>query len=108
MEPERVNGDFWRVIETDHDEYFDNGNTGNSDIDNAIEDIKSQGFSELDDADNHDFGIDLAWIAINPQGDGVVCLSEDTRDEGKSLCEPFKVSSEDVDGQITEGVSIES
>lgn len=107
MENSKVNQDFWRVIETDHDNDYDNGNTGSSDIDDAIEDIKSQDFSELDDADNHDFGIDLAFVAINPQGDGVTCLNTDQSGKGKSLCEPFKVSSADVSGQITEGVQID-
>jgi hypothetical protein len=104
MESDKVNQDFWRVIETDHNKDYDNGNTGSDDIDDAIEDIKSQDFSELKDADNHDFGIDLAFVAINPQGDGVTCLNTDQSGKGKSLCEPFKVSSEDVSGQITEGV----
>ena len=108
MPDDRVNGDFWRVIETDQNKDYDNGNTGSNDIDGVIDDIKSQDFSELDDATNHDFGIDLAWIAINPSGDGVACLAEDSTGKGKSLCEPFKVSSEEIDGQITEGVAIES
>jgi hypothetical protein len=104
MEPQRINQAFWRVIETDSDKNYDNGNTGSSDIDDAIEDIKSQDFDELEDADNHDFGIDLAFVAINPQGEGVTCLNTDQSGKGKSLCEPFKVSAQDVDGQITEGV----
>lgn len=104
MENDKVNQDFWRIIETDSSKNYDNGNTGSDDIDDAIEDIKSQDFSELKDADNHDFGIDLAFVAINPQGEGVTCLNTDQSGKGKSLCEPFKVSSEDVSGQITEGV----
>ena len=108
MASDRVNGDFWRVIETDHDKDYDNGNTGSNDIDAVIDDIKSQDFSELDDATNHDFDIDLAWIAINPVGDGVACLAEDSTGKGKSLCEPFKVSSEEIDGQITEGVKFKN
>ena len=107
MEPTRVNQAFWRVIETDHDKDFDNGNTGSSDVDDAIEDIKSQDFSGIQDADNHDFGINLAWIAINSQGDGVTCLANDSTGVGNALCEPFKVSAQDVDGQITEGVAID-
>ena len=108
MPSDRVNGDFWRVIETDQDKDYDNGNTGSNDVDGVIDDIKSQDFSELDDATNHDFEIDLAWIAINPSGDGVACLAEDSTGKGKSLCEPFKVSSQEIDGQITEGVKFEN
>jgi hypothetical protein len=104
MPENKVNQDFWRVIETDSSKNYDNGNTGSSDIDDAIEDIKSQDFNELEDADNHNFGIDLAWVAINPQGEGVTCLTTDQSGKGKSLCEPFKVSAQDVRGQITEGV----
>jgi hypothetical protein len=37
MENNRVNQDFWRIIETDHSKDYDNGNTGSSDIDDAIE-----------------------------------------------------------------------
>jgi hypothetical protein len=107
MEDNKVNQDFWRVIETDSDKDYDNGNTGSSDIDDAIEDIKSQDFNELKDADNHDFGIDLAFVAINPQGEGVTCLNTDQSGKGKSLCEPFAVAAEDVDGQITEGVEFD-
>lgn len=108
MPQDRVNGDFWRVIETDHDKDYDNGNTGSNNIDGIIENIKSQDFSELEEDTNHDFNIDLAWIAINPQGDGVVCLSQDSTGKGKSLCEPFKVSAQEIDGQITEGIAIEN
>jgi hypothetical protein len=104
MESQKVNQAFWRVIETDSDKNYDNGNTGSNQIDNAIDAIKSQDFNELNDADNYNFGIDLAWIAINPQGEGVTCLTTDQSGKGKSLCEPFKVSSQDVTGQITEGV----
>jgi hypothetical protein len=101
MDPQKVNQAFWRVIETNSDKNYDNGNTGSQNVDLAIEDVKNQDFDELDDdRDNHDFGIDLGWVAINPQGDGVTCLTN----EGDSLCEPFKVSAQDVDGQITEGV----
>jgi hypothetical protein len=108
MPSDRVNGDFWRVIETDQDKDYDNGNTGSSEIDKVIDDIKSQDFDELDDATNHDFNIDLFWVAINPSGEGVACLAQDSTGKGKSLCEPFKVSSEEIDGQITEGVGIKS
>lgn len=107
MDPNRVNGEFWRIIEVDSGKDYDNGNTGSNNVDLAIEDIKNHDFDELDDdRDNHDFGINLAWIAINPQGDGVTCLVEDSTGKGKSLCEPFKVSSTEIDGQITEGVTI--
>ncbi len=105
MEDNKVNQAFWRIIETDHDKDYDNGNTGSNDVDLAIDDIKSQDFDELDDdRDNHGFGIDLVWVAINPVGDGVTCLAEDSTGKGKSLCEPFKVSTQEVAGQITEGV----
>lgn len=107
MEDNKVNQDFWRVIETNHNKDYDNGNTGSDDIDDAIDDIKSQDFSDLKDADNHDFGIDISWVAINPQGEGVTCLVKDQSGKGKSLCEPFKVSAQDVDGQITEGVEFD-
>ena len=107
MEDNKVNQAFWRVIETDSDKNYDNGNTGSNDIDDAIDAVKSQDFSELEDADNHDFGIELAFVAINPQGDGVVCLNTDSTGKGKSLCEPFKVDATDVDGQITEGVEFD-
>jgi hypothetical protein len=107
MPDDRVNQDFWRIIETDHDKDYDDGNTGSDDIDSVIEDVKGQDFSELDDASNHDFDIDLAWIAINGQGDGFTCLTEDESGKGKSLCEPFQVAAEDVDGQITEGVEFD-
>lgn len=107
MDPQKVNQAFWRVIETDHDKDYDNGNTGSNNVDLAIEDIKAHDFEELDDdRDNNDFGVDLAWIAINPVGEGVTCLSEDSTGKGKSLCEPFKVSSTEIDGQITEGIAI--
>lgn len=104
MPDDRVSGDFWRIIETDHDKDYDDGDTGSDDIDDVIDDIKSQDFSALDDASNHDFDIDLAWIAISPDGEGVVCLTEDSSGKGKALCEPFKVSSQEISGQITEGV----
>lgn len=105
MDPNRVNSEFWRIIEVDQDKDYDNGNTGSSNVDLAIEDIKNHDFDELDDdRDNHDFGIDLGWVAINPQGEGVTCLTTDQSGKGKSLCEPFKVSAQDVSGQITEGV----
>jgi hypothetical protein len=95
------------VIETDHDKNYDNGDTGSSDIDDAIEAIKSQDFDELEDADNHDFDLDIAWVAINPQGEGVTCLTDDRSGKSGALCEPFKVSAQDVTGQITEGVAFE-
>lgn len=104
MPGDRVNGDFWRVVETNHNKDYDNGNTGSDFIDGVIDDIRDQDFSELDDASNHDFDIDLVWVAINPEGSGVVCTAEDSSGTGTALCEPFKVSSQDVSGQITEGV----
>ena len=104
MPDDRVSGDLWRIIETDHGKDYDDGDTGSDDVDDAIDDIKSQDFSALDDASNHDFDIDLAWIAISPDGEGVVCLTEDSSGKGKALCEPFKVSSQEISGQITEGV----
>ncbi|MGH9983572.1 MAG: hypothetical protein ACRD8W_06405 [Nitrososphaeraceae archaeon] len=105
MDPNKVNSDFWRIIETDHDKDYDNGNTGSNNVDLAIQDIKNQDFDELDDdRDNHDFGIDIGWIAIDPEGNGVTCLTTERSGEQESLCEPFKVSAQDVDGQITEGV----
>lgn len=97
---DRINENIWRVIEVDSDKEFDNANTGSEDVDSAINGIKSQDFSELDDLDNHEFDIDLAAVAINPVGDGLVCLINDP--EGTALCEPFKVANEAVSGQITE------
>jgi hypothetical protein len=107
MPSDRVAGAFWRVIETDHNKDYDNGNTGSSTIDDAITFIKNQQFDELNDLENNNFGIDLIWFAINPQGEGVACLSQDTTGVGQSLCEPFKVSSQEISGQITEGVAID-
>ncbi len=89
-----IDENIWRVIETDSNKDYDNGNTGSKNVDDAINGIKSQAFTELDTLDNHDFQIDLAALGINPQGDGLVCLIEDDRNEGTALCEPFK----DVDG----------
>ena len=99
---DRINENIWRVIETDSNKDYDNGNTGSEDVDSAINGIKSQDFTELDDLDNHDFEIDLAALGINPQGDGLICLIEDDRNEGTGLCEPFKVSNQAISGQITE------
>jgi hypothetical protein len=99
---DRINENIWRVIETDSNKDYDNGNTGSEDVDSAINGIKSQDFTELEDLDNHDFEIDLAALGINPQGDGLICLIEDDRNEGTALCEPFKVSNQAISGQITE------
>jgi hypothetical protein len=99
---DRINNNIWRVIETNSNKDYDNGNTGSEDVDSAINGIKSQDFTELEDLDNHDFEIDLAALGINPQGDGLVCLIEDDRNEGTGLCEPFKVSNQAISGQITE------
>jgi hypothetical protein len=90
------------VIEADSNKDYDNGNTGSDDIDDAIDVIKSQDFSELNDMDNHDFNIDLAALGINSAGDGLICLIKDRIDTGTAHCEPFKVSSEAISGQITE------
>ena len=105
---ERINENIWRVIETASDKDYDNGNTGSDDVDDAINGIKSHDFSELDDLDNHDFNIDLAALGINPQGDVLVCLIEDDRNEGTALCEPFKVSNEAISGQVTEITEIDT
>ncbi|MGI0042898.1 MAG: hypothetical protein ACRD47_04235 [Nitrososphaeraceae archaeon] len=99
---ERINENIWRIIETDSDKDYDNANTGSDDVDDAINGIKGQDFSELDDIDNHDFNVDLAALAISLQGDGLICLIEDDRNEGTGLCEPFKISETAVSGQITE------
>ncbi|MGH9975475.1 MAG: hypothetical protein ACRD8Z_06525 [Nitrososphaeraceae archaeon] len=99
---DRINENIWRVIETDSNKDYDNGNTGSEDVDSAINGIKSQDFTELDDLDNHDFEIDLAALGINPQGDGLICLIEDDRNEGTALCETFKVEAQAISGQITE------
>ncbi len=99
---DRIDQDIWRVIEADSDKDYDNGNTGSNDVDDAINAIKSQDFSELDDLDNHNFNVDLAALGINPVGDGLVCLINDRINEGTALCEPFKVSTEAISGQITE------
>ena len=99
----RINEDIWRVIETDSDQDYDNGNTGSDQVDDAIDAIKAYDFTELTDSlDNHDFGVDLAALGINPIGEGLVCLVEDDRNEGTALCEPFKIDSAAVSGQITE------
>jgi hypothetical protein len=99
---DRIDQDIWRVIEAESDKDYDNGNTGSDDVDDAIDAIKSQDFSELDDLGNHDFNVDLAALGINPVGDGLVCLIKDRTNEGTGLCEPFKVSTEAISGQITE------
>jgi hypothetical protein len=99
---DRIDQDIWRVIEADSDKDYDNGNTGSDDVDDAIDAIKSQDFNELDDLNNHDFNIDLAALGINPVGDGLVCLIKDRTNEGTALCEPFKVSTDAISGQITE------
>jgi hypothetical protein len=105
---DRINENIWRIIETDSDEDFDNGNTGSNNVDLAIGDIENQDFDELDDdRDNHDFGIALAALGINPQGDELVCLIENDRNEGTALCEPFKLSNEAISGQITEITEID-
>jgi hypothetical protein len=105
---DRINENIWRVIETDSNNDYDNGNTGSEDVDSAINGIKSQDFTELEDLDNHDFEIDLAALGINPQGDGLICLIEDDRNEGTGLCEPFKISNQAISGQITEITEIDS
>jgi hypothetical protein len=56
----------------------------------------------VDDLDNHDFNVDLAALGINSAGDGLICLIKDRTDTGTALCEPFKVSTEAISGQITE------
>ena len=63
---DRINQDIWRVIEADSDKDYDNGNTGSNDVDDAINAIKSQDFSELDDLDNHNFNVDLAALESIP------------------------------------------
>jgi hypothetical protein len=103
---DRINQNIWRVIETDHSKDYDNGNTGSNEIDNAIQEIREQQFNELEDRNNHDFGVDLAAVGINPVGDGLICLINDP--EGTALCEPFKVSSEAISGQITEITEIDA
>ena len=105
---DRINQNIWRIIETDSDKDYDNGNTGSDDVDNAIDAIKAYDFAQLDDLDNHDFNVDLAALGINPKGEGLVCLVEDDRNEGTALCEPFKIASEAVTGQITEITEISS
>ena len=105
---DRINENIWRVIETDSNKDYDNGNTGSEDVDDAINGIKSFDFQELDDLDNHDFNVDLAALGINSQGDGLICLIEDDRNEGTALCEPFKVSNQAISGQITEITEISS
>jgi hypothetical protein len=77
-------------------------------VDNAINGIKSSDFPELDDLDNHDFNVDLAALGINSQGDRLICLIEDDRNEGTALCEPFKLSNQAISGQITEMTEIDS
>jgi hypothetical protein len=105
---DRINENIWRIIEADSDKDYDNGNTGSTHIDLTIKDIKEYDFGELDDdRTNHDFGIALAALGINPQGDGLICLIEDDRNEGTALCEPFKVSNEAISGQITEITEID-
>ncbi len=105
---DRINENIWRIIETDSNNDYDNANTGSEDVDDAINGIKSFDFPELDDLDNHDFNVDLAALGINPQGDGLICLIEDDRNEGTALCEPFKVSNQAISGQITEITEISS
>lgn len=105
---DRINENIWRVIETDNNKDYDNANTGSEDVDDAINSIKSFDFPQLDDLDNHDFNVDLAALGINPQGDGLICLIEDDRNEGTALCEPFKVSNQAISGQITEITEISS
>lgn len=105
MPNDKVDNDFSRIIEVDeqHKEY-DDGGTGSSTVNDAIQAINDQDFNELEDLDNHDFNIDLAVFGINPNGDGMVCLVKDDRGFGKSLCEPFKIAENAASGQITEAV----
>jgi hypothetical protein len=99
---DRINENIWRVIEVVSDKDYDNGNTGSDDVDDAINAIKSGDFSKLDDLDNHDFNVDLAALGINSAGDGLICLIKNRTDTGTALCEPFKVSTEAISGQIIE------
>jgi len=99
---DRINEDVWRVIEADSDKDYDNGNTGSDDVDDAIDAIKGHYFNELEELDNHDFNVDLAALGINTAGDGLICLIKDRPGTGTALCEPFKVSTEAISGQITE------
>jgi hypothetical protein len=100
---DRINKNIWRIVETDQDKDYDNGNSGSNHIDLTIGDIREYDFEELDDdRTNHDFNIDMAAVGINPVGDGLVCLIKDRTNEGTALCEPFKVSNQAVSGQITE------
>jgi hypothetical protein len=99
---DRINDNIWRIIETDKNDDYDNGNTGSEDVDDAISAIKDYDFDELEDLDNHEFDVDLTALGINPNGEGLVCLVEDQSDEGTALCEPFKVDSGAISGQITE------
>ena len=100
---ERVGADFLKVVELDPGKEYDNGNTGSSYIDGVINNINNQNFNELKGRDNHDFDADLAAVGINSNGDGMVCIIEESSAPGKALCEPFKVTEVGaVTGQITE------
>jgi len=112
VSPDRISSDITRIIELDHDKNFDNGGTGSSKIDDVIKTINDGQFNSLDKENNHDFGVDLAPIGINDNGEGMVCLVTDSTSStvsnpGKSLCEPFKVEDSAVSGQITEIVGFE-
>lgn len=101
---DRADSAMSRIIEVDSDKEYDNGNTGSSEIDSVIQNINDQDFNALEDADNHNFKVDLAALGVNDNGDGMVCIIDDDKsDKGKALCEPFKVADATaVSGQITE------
>ena len=100
---DRVGTDFSKVIELDTGKEYDNGNTGSSYVDGAIQSINDQDFVDLENKDNHDFDVDLAAVGINPNSDGMVCIIEESSALGKALCEPFKVTEVGaITGQITE------
>lgn len=103
---DRINDDIWRIIEVNSDENFDDADTGSDDVDDAIDAVSQQDFTELNDLDNHNFNVDLAALGINPNGDGLLCLIEDSSDEGSAVCERFSVNSEAISGQITETTEI--
>jgi hypothetical protein len=103
MVDDRADAAFDRIIEVDSTKEYDNGNTGSSTIDDAIDNIKSQDFNGLEDADNHSFNLDLAALGINDNGEGMICVIKDTSDAStKAFCEPFKIADNAVSGQITE------
>lgn len=99
---DRVGADFSRVIELDTDKKYDKGNTRSSYIDGVINSINDQNFNDLEGKDNHDFNVDLAAVGINFNGDGMVCIIEESSTPGKALCEPFKVTEV---GAVTEQIT---